>query len=66
LKTKDYNWLQIDAAQAISDGQTMVLTLADTNQPPDTRTLRLLFITPRLIDPTGNPIHSDVELLNKH
>jgi hypothetical protein len=57
---------QIVASRQLWDGQTLVIVRATTNQPPEARKLRLVFITPRIIDPEGNPVHTDAEISNGH
>jgi beta-lactamase regulating signal transducer with metallopeptidase domain len=49
------------ASQNVQDGQTLVFSEAMTNQPPGARRT-LVFITPRIIDSAGNPVHEEDEI----
>jgi beta-lactamase regulating signal transducer with metallopeptidase domain len=61
IKTGSQTW-QASASIKLWDGQTLVVGGVATNQPPGTGKMRMVFITPRIIDPAGNPAHSDDEL----
>jgi type II secretory pathway component GspD/PulD (secretin) len=55
-------WRIVSATTKLWDGQTMVIGGQMSNQPAGPRKLRMVFITPRIIDPLGNPVHTDEEL----
>lgn len=53
---------QLASSTRLFDGQTLVITSA-TNEKVNNKPKNLIFfITPRLIDPAGNPIHKNEEL----
>jgi beta-lactamase regulating signal transducer with metallopeptidase domain len=59
IKSDNQGWLVSASHQELWDGETLVLGGMTTNQPPEARRLRLVFVTPRIIDSAGNPVHSD-------
>ncbi len=61
VKAGNQTW-QVSASHKVWDGQTLVIGGAATDQPPGARKMPMVFITPRIIDPAGNPVHSDAEL----
>jgi beta-lactamase regulating signal transducer with metallopeptidase domain len=61
IKTGSQTW-QCSASQRIWDGQTLAIVGENTNQPPGERRVRMVFVTPRIMDPAGNPLHTDDEL----
>jgi beta-lactamase regulating signal transducer with metallopeptidase domain len=61
IKMGHQTW-QRSASLKLWDGQTMMLGGMTTNQPPKAGRMRMVFITPRIIDPAGNPVHTDSEL----
>jgi hypothetical protein len=65
VKTGDHTW-QVSASRSLSDGQTLVIGGVMTNQFSKAGKARMVFITPRIIDPAGNPVHTDEELSGKH
>jgi hypothetical protein len=64
IKLDQHTWQVIDSRE-MSDGQTLVISRTEANQPPETAKRLLLFVTPRIIDPAGNPVHSDADLSKK-
>jgi len=65
IKTGDQTW-QCSASHKIWDGQTLVIVGETTNQPPGEKRVRMVFVTPRIIDPAGNLVHTGDELQEKH
>jgi type II secretory pathway component HofQ len=61
IKKGSQTW-QVSAFQKIWDGQTLVLGGVATDQPAGERRMRMVFVTPRIIDPAGNPVHSDADM----
>jgi hypothetical protein len=61
IKTGKETW-QIGASHKLWDGQTLVVGGVMTNQLPGAGKVRMVFVTPRIINPMGNPVHSDAEL----
>ncbi len=57
---------QVVTSCDVRDGQTLVIGVRSTNQPPDEKNLELIFVTSRIVDPAGNPAHSDEELSKRH
>jgi beta-lactamase regulating signal transducer with metallopeptidase domain len=53
---------QISASSKVWDGQTMVFSEMRTNQPSGASEETLVLVTLRIIDPAGNPVHSDEEI----
>jgi hypothetical protein len=53
---------QMVASHKLWDGQTLLIGGVMTNQPPGAGTVRMVFVTLRIIDAEGNPVHSDAEL----
>jgi type II secretory pathway component HofQ len=58
IKTSHQTW-RVTASRKIFDGETMVIGGIMTNQPPGATKVGVVFITPRIMDPAGNPVHTD-------
>lgn len=58
-----FRW-NIDSFRDVLDGHT--LFGMSTNQPIDAGKIWMAFITPRIIDPAGNAVHSDADISTKH
>lgn len=66
IKAGSYTWFNwhIGHPLEVLDGHTLFGVL--TNQQTGTRKVWMAFVTPRIIDPAGNAVHSDAELSNRH
>ncbi len=57
---------QVAVSSRLWDGQTLVIGIPGSDQPPVEGNLELIFVTPRIIDPAGNVVHTDDELSREH
>jgi type II secretory pathway component HofQ len=63
VKKGGQTW-QIAGKRDVFDGDALVLGKPITNSPPGSG-MRMVFVTPRIIDATGHPVHSDDQISNK-
>jgi tetratricopeptide (TPR) repeat protein len=61
IMTGPETW-QVKAIRKVLDGETMVIGSEITNHSPGPKKVWVVFITPRIMDPAGNPVHTDDEL----
>jgi beta-lactamase regulating signal transducer with metallopeptidase domain len=61
IKRGAQTW-QFSASHKVWDGQTLVFSGVMTNQAPGVRKEMMVLVTPRIIDPAGNPVHTDEDI----
>jgi beta-lactamase regulating signal transducer with metallopeptidase domain len=61
IKTGHETW-QTKASRQVLDGETLVMGGVLTNQLAGPRKLHVVFVTSRIMDPTGNPVRTDEEI----
>ena len=61
VKTAGQTW-QTAATRDIFDGHTLVLGAPVANSPASQGKIRMVFVTPRIVDPAGNAVHSATDL----
>lgn len=60
VNVRGENW-QVKTSRNLYDGDTLVMAKPTTNSSGES--MRIVLVTPRLVDPSAHPIHSDEELL---
>jgi type II secretory pathway component GspD/PulD (secretin) len=63
-KKKDTRIFDYVITTNLWDGQTLVIGSVTTNQLPEANNVRMVFITPTIIDPAGNRMHTDEQISN--
>jgi|GEM_PF-755816 len=61
IKRGAQTW-EFSASHKIWDGQTLVFSGVMTNQPAGVRKEMMVFVTPTIIDPAGNRVHTEDDL----